>query len=252
MTGMPIPDRPALFLTLLSQLLQMRSRTGRPHWIILDEAHHLMPAEWQPAQGTLPTELHNFLLITVHPELLAPTLLERINTVMVLGSNADETLSTYAETVKQPVPDYKPKELQPGELLMWRRDTDEAPLMVKVTPCKMERHRHSRKYAAGELPPDRSFYFKGPDDKMNLRAQNLMLFLQLADGVDDETWEFHLHEGDYSRWFRECIKDDNLAAVAQRIESLHITPQESRALIRSAVEQDYTLPASPMPVAGAS
>lgn len=252
MTGMPIPDRPALFLTLLSQLLQMRSRTGRPHWIILDEAHHLMPAEWQPAQGTLPTELHNFLLITVHPELLAPTLLERINTVMVLGSNADETLAMYAETVKQPVPAYEPKELQPGELLMWRRDSDEAPLMVKVTPCKMERHRHSRKYAAGELPPDRSFYFKGPDDKMNLRAQNLMLFLQLADGVDDETWEFHLHEGDYSRWFRECIKDDNLAAVAQRIESLHITPQESRALIRSAVEQDYTLPASPMPVAGAS
>eukprot|EP00475_Leptophrys_vorax_P010718 TRINITY_DN17299_c1_g2_i1.p3 TRINITY_DN17299_c1_g2~~TRINITY_DN17299_c1_g2_i1.p3 ORF type:complete len:103 (-),score=8.11 TRINITY_DN17299_c1_g2_i1:179-442(-) len=87
---------------------------------------------------------------------------------------------------------------------------------------------------------------------MNLRAQNLMLFLQLADGVDDETWQFHLTEGDYSTWFRDCIKDDNLAAVATRIEGLHATAAESRALIRAAVEQDYTLPASPMPVAGAS
>lgn len=252
MTGMPISDRPRLFLNLLSQLVQMRSRTGRPHWIILDEAHHLMPAEWKPAQGTLPSELHNFLLITVHPELLAPTLLERINTVMVLGATAQETLTTYSETVKQPLPKYDPPELQPGELLLWRRDTDEAPLTVKVIPCKMERHRHSRKYAAGELPPDRSFYFRGPEDKMNLRAQNLMLFLQLADGVDDDTWQFHLREGDYSRWFRECIKDENLAAVAQRIERLRVTAKESRALIRTAVEQDYTLPASRMPVAGAS
>lgn len=252
MSGMPISDRPGLFLELLSQLLQMRSRTGRPHWIVLDEAHHLMPAEWLPADGTLPRELHNFLLITVHPELLAPTLLARLNTVMILGATASETLETYAESIDQKVPDYDRQDLKQGELLMWRRDTDELPTIVQVYPCQMERQRHSRKYAVGELPPDRSFYFKGPEGKMNLRAQNLMLFLQLADGVDDETWQFHLTEGDYSTWFRDCIKDDNLAAVATRIEGLHATAAESRALIRAAVEQEYTLPASPMPVAGAS
>jgi len=252
MSGMQISDRPALFLDLLSQLLQMRSRTGRPHWIVLDEAHHLMPAEWLPADGTLPRELHNFLMITVHPELLAPTLLSRINTVMILGTTASETLEAYSKAVEQDVPSYDQQELKQGELLLWRRDTDTPPTIVQVHPCQMERQRHSRKYAVGELPPDRSFYFRGPDEKMNLRAQNLMLFLQLADGVDDETWEFHLKEGDYSRWFQDCIKDDNLAAVARRVEGLRATPEESRSLIRAAVEQDYTLPASPMPVAGAS
>lgn len=252
MTGMPIPDRPGLFLDLLSQLLEMRSRTGRPHWIILDEAHHLMPAEWRPADGTLPHELQNFLLITVHPELLATTLLQRINTVMILGGNAAETLEVYADAVRQQVPEYAPCELQPGELLLWERDGSNPPLVVHVQPCRMERQRHSRKYAVGELPPDRSFYFRGPEGKMNLRAQNLMLFLQLADGVDDETWLFHLQQGDYSRWFQDAIKDDNLAAIAGRIESLHTSAAESRTLIRAAIEQDYTLPASVMPVAGAS
>ena len=53
---------------------------------------------------------------------------------------------------------------------------------------RAEHRRHSRKYAEGELPQDRSFYFRGPQGKLNLRAQNLMVFLQMAEGVDDETW----------------------------------------------------------------
>ena len=118
----------------------------------------------------------------------------------------------------------------------------------------MVRHRHRRKYAEGQLPPERSFFFRGPEKKLNLRAQNLMMFLQLGDGLDDETWDYHLRLGDYSRWFREGIKDDNLATSAERVESMtHATPQETRKLIRAAVEEDYTLPASPpLPVAGAS
>ena len=48
MTGMPIPDRPPFFLELLPRLLQMRARFGRPHWLVLDEAHHLLPADWEP------------------------------------------------------------------------------------------------------------------------------------------------------------------------------------------------------------
>ena len=79
-----------------------------------------------------------------------------------------------------------------------------------------------------------------------------MVFLQLADGIDDATWDHHLRQGDYSRWFRDAIKDENLAAAAARIEQLDVAPADSRMLIRIAVEQDYTLPASPpMPVAGA-
>lgn len=257
LTGMPIPDRPPFFLRLLSQLLQMRSRTGRPHWLILDEAHHLMPAEWLPPDGTLPKELTNVVLITVHPELLSGALLDRVDTVLAVGANASETLTSFTHIVKLPAPvidEDLGDEVEPGELLLWSRDSTESPQKVRAHPCKMERHRHRRKYSEGQLSPERSFYFKGPDNKLNLRAQNLMLFLQLGDGIDDETWQFHLQQGDFSRWFRECIKDENLASTAERIESLtNATPLESRSLIRAAVEQDYTVPAAlPLPVRGAS
>src|SRR6266446_10126510 len=54
-----------------------------------------------------------------------------------------------------------------------------------------QRLRHSRKYAEGELGEDKSFYFRGQEGSLNLRAQNLVLFLQIAEGVDDGTWLYH-------------------------------------------------------------
>ena len=89
----------------------------------------------------------------------------------------------------------------------------------------------------------RSFFFRGPGNRQNIRAQNLALFTQIADGVDDETWMHHLRRGDYSRWFRGSVKDAYMADQAEQIErrkDLH--PAESRRLIRSLVEARYTLP----------
>ncbi len=253
LTGMPIPDRPPFFLELLPHLLQMRAGLGRPHWLILDEAHHLLPAEWLPPEGMLPDDLTSMLLITVHPVMLSTAILERLNTLLATGPEAADILQHFAQTGKTPIPIWNSKPLATGEVLHWTRTGKAPPQVVKTHPCKQERRRHRRKYAEGELPPDRSFYFQGPEKKLNLRAQNLMLFLQIADGVDDATWEHHRREGDYSRWLRDSIKDADLAAAVARIEALaKIDPLEGRRQIREAIEQDYTLPAAgPLPVPGA-
>jgi hydroxymethylpyrimidine pyrophosphatase-like HAD family hydrolase len=101
--------------------------------------------------------------------------------------------------------------------------------------------RHRRKYAEGELGADKSFYFKGPEGKLNLRAQNLVIFTQVAQGVDDATWLYHLRKGDYSSWFTEAIKDDELASEVKQIEKdPGVSADESRALIKTAIEQRYT------------
>ena len=70
-----------------------------------------------------------------------------------------------------------------------------------------------------------------------------MMFMQIADGIDDDTWRFHLDRGDYSRWFREMIKDDDLARAAEGIERQpEPSPADSRARVRAAIEARYTLP----------
>ncbi len=244
--GIPLADRPAFFLSLLSRLLELRARTGRPHWLVVDEAHHLLPESLDLRALALPREPHGFLLLTVHPESVSVPVLETVGTVIAIGSTPRETLAGFARAIGVELPAVEAAPLAPGEGLVWLRSTrpDLPPLKLELRAPRSERQRHARKYAVGELGPDLSFYFRGPEGKLNLRAQNLQMFLQLAQGVDDETWSFHRSRGDYSRWFRERIKDEELARETEAIErdeALHA--DESRARIREAVERRYTSPA---------
>jgi hypothetical protein len=94
------------------------------------------------------------------------------------------------------------------------------------------------------LGEDKSFYFRGPDAALNLRAQNLAIFPQIAEGIDDRTWLHHLRAGDYSQWLRDKIKDGELADDVARIEGDEaLTPLESRQRIKEAIESRYTSPA---------
>jgi hydroxymethylpyrimidine pyrophosphatase-like HAD family hydrolase len=251
LTGVRISDRPQYFVDLFSRLLQMRVRYGRPHWLVLDEAHHLMPAAWRPPIGLLPERLHNLVLVTVHPELLSLEVLRRVTDVIAAGPTAPDMLARLAELREIEIP-AAPAPQAPGEVLLWSQ-LDGSCRLVRVRPPAEEHRRHTRKYAEGHLSRERSFFFRGPANKLNLRAQNLIQFLELADGVDAETWQFHLRRGDYSRWFREDIKDEELAQEAAELEA-HDDGDKSKSLakLREAIERRYTLPASAdVPVNGA-
>jgi hypothetical protein len=114
---------------------------------------------------------------------------------------------------------------------------------VGIHLAHAERQRHKRTYAHGDLGEERSFYFRGPEDKLNLRANNLAMFVQLAEGLDDDTWLHHLRRGEYSRWMREKIKDDELAGEIVQYERQNLSPHESRECIKRAIERRYTAPA---------
>jgi hypothetical protein len=66
------------------------------------------------------------------------------------------------------------------------------------------------------------------------------VFLQLAEGVDDETWLYHLRNGDYSGWFRREINDEELAEAAAAIEHEAVSAAESRSAMKAAVDERYT------------
>ena len=91
---------------------------------------------------------------------------------------------------------------------------------------------------------DKSFYFRGADGKLNLRAQNLKTFTQIAEGVDEDTWAHHLRQADYSQWLRDSVKD---AAVAEEVAKIEkdgqLGPSESRTQILDTIRKHYTAPA---------
>jgi HAD superfamily hydrolase (TIGR01484 family) len=257
MTGVQISDRPGYFSALLPDLLQMRVRYGRPHWLVIDEAHHLMPAEWEIPNGLLPETLVNVMLVTVHPELLSAELQKRVTQFVAVGPTAPDLLREFTTrrgvTLSESAAAAIATPVKVGEVLLWSA-ADEQCRRVAVEAPTAEHRRHTRKYAVGQLPPDRSFYFRGPEGKLNLRSQNLLQFLDLAGGVDDDTWAFHLRRADYSRWFRDVIKDTALATAAAAIERDRFASRaDGLAALRAAIESRYTLPAdAPLPVRGAS
>ncbi|MEO7774808.1 MAG: phosphoglycolate phosphatase, partial [Steroidobacteraceae bacterium] len=196
--GLPLEDRPFFFSQLIAGLQALRVRTGRPHWIVLDEAHHMLPQSWGHAISVLPRKLGETIVVTVRPDHVSPAVLGPINVIFAVGHSPEVTLRQFAGVVAQPL--IWPHDLayEPGRLIAWLVGDGRLPFALEPQPCRAARIRHHRKYAEGNLR-HHSFYFRGPDGRQNLRAQNLGIFCQIAEGIDEQTWSFHLHRNDYSR-----------------------------------------------------
>jgi hydroxymethylpyrimidine pyrophosphatase-like HAD family hydrolase len=243
MLAISTEDRPGIFASFLATLVDLRARTGRPHWMLIDEAHHVLPAERDPSITALPTALPATVFVTVDPATLAPAALERVDDVFVVGTKIAETVQVFCRALGIAPPLLPLEHPERGQALLWRRGRGEPPQIVAIHPTAEKSERHTRKYAEGELGEDKSFFFRGPEAALNLRAQNLSIFMQIADGVDDATWLHHLKQHDYSRWISEAIKDEELADEVRAAEPLN-DPSQSRRRVREAIERRYTAPAT--------
>jgi len=236
--------RPQFFTQLSAALAELRARTGRPHWIVVDEAHHVIPAAAQAAMLASPRQLAGGILISSEPKSLSRSFLRAVRYVITVGAAAAESLRAYCEAVQAPAPGVAGPVPSSGHALFWDRASSQPAQTVPIESPSHEHQRHIRKYAQGNLGEDKSFYFRGSNGALNLRAQNLTLFLQMAEGVDDGTWLYHLKRHDYSRWFIEAIKDEDLASEARQLEErLASDARQSRRAMRELIARRYTAPA---------
>jgi hydroxymethylpyrimidine pyrophosphatase-like HAD family hydrolase len=226
----------------LHAVQRLRTETGAPHWVILDEAHHLFPPHGGPAEETFDFQWTGVCLVTNEPESVAP---------QVLGI-AGHVFSTSVEAVTERIRLVPPERvpggpLETGEALSLTL-ADGAAVRVerfRVARRETSHKRHVKKYSTGRLPPDRAFHFRGPQSALNLVAHNLETFTMLAQGVDDATWLHHLRNGDVSRWLREQIKDPELADEVQALEGESDAGGTRRAVLQ-AIGRRYT-PVAPAP-----
>ncbi len=238
--GVKLSDRPAFFAGLLPELLALRARTGRPHFIVVDEAHHMLPESYDPGGVALPADLQGIMFVTVRPEALSARIMACVDRMIAVGDEAGAAIGVFCAASGQPAPDVAAG-LPRGEMLTLSR-TDGLRHMA-VIPGTGARRRHLRKYAEGKLGDDRSFFFRGPGGKLNLRATNLVMFVEIGAGVDAETWEFHRRQGDFSRWVGLSIKDRELTDEITSIEQGAQPFEAAREAVQEAIERRYTLPA---------
>src|SRR5437667_12585197 len=131
-----VQERPAFFAELLPHVQQLRAQTGRPHWLVVDEAHHLLPASWGKADVSLPQALSSTLLITVHPQTLAKDVLDEVDVALAVGAPED-VLQVFGASSGMT--------LGSGEAVIWSR-RDRSLNRFTILPGRLERQRHVRKY----------------------------------------------------------------------------------------------------------
>jgi hydroxymethylpyrimidine pyrophosphatase-like HAD family hydrolase len=244
LSAMTLAEKVPYATKVLAVVGAVRSRTGLPHWLVIDEAHHVLPAEGSPAAELVRPGVEGLALITLDAAELAPTVRALPNVVAsteLAAFHAGLRTVLAARGSREGMLPLPEPSLERGEAaLAWLEPSPRA-VRFRVTQRRVHHRRHVRKYAEGELPPERSFFFRGATGALNLRAVNLTRFAELAEGVDEATWGHHLAAGDYSTWLREMIKDPELADEIAVIERAAASPAESRRQVLERVRARYSV-----------
>ncbi|AEV97943.1 haloacid dehalogenase [Niastella koreensis] len=237
--AIPLDDRPRFFNSLLSALSQMRKETGHPHWIIADEAHHMLPAPAAPSYYAIPDDFKNFAFISLSTEGMNEAVLNKITLVISMGDDAAKAIMEFSRFRNIQLKENAVTPLQKGQAWVWDVTAGNEPVLIKTGIPVHLQQRHKKKYATGDMDYN-SFYFRGPENKLNLKAYNLIVFTQMASGIDDETWFYHLKRKDYSNWLRHSVHDEELAALVNKIEIDEQYGAGSRQAIVDLINDRYT------------
>lgn len=228
--------RVQLFGELLPFIQQLRSSTGRPYWMVVDEAHYMLPhcAAWPP--GFLANM--GAIIVALDFDQVCPSLLDAVDVLVTLGSTARELVQRYAQHTQRRCPEFPARSSAPDYFCLWDvRHGGDVVLMAQQQP-EQKHHRHSGKYAVGDVGAWHAFYFPSLDQ----RASNLAEFLSSLARLDDPAFRQHRKAGDFSNWFREVIRDDVLANETRLLENDASVPlRDAQEQIAHLVQSRYHL-----------
>ena len=174
----------------------------------------------RPAALTLPRELQATILVTVHPDQLAPEVLATVETVAAVGDAPARTIRQFCTALGRYRRRRCPETIGSRQARLcsgsaaraasrsgfgWSSPSSSAGAMPAST-------------ARASLVRTAASIFAAPTARCPFASRTCSLFLQIAAGVDDRTWLHHLRAGDYSAWIRDAIKDEDLADEFAAVE----------------------------------
>jgi hypothetical protein len=179
------------------------------------------------------------MFITVSIEGMNEAILNKITLLISTGDDAANALCEFSRFRNIQLQAHTVTPLEKGQAWVWNIENGARPVLIKTgTPVHVQQ-RHKKKYATGDMDYN-SFYFRGPEDKLNLKAYNLMIFIQIASGIDDETWLYHLKRKDYSNWLRNSVHDIELADLVDAVENDEQHYESSRQMVLGLINERYT------------
>ena len=235
-----LAERRRFFADLLPCILDLRATNGRPHWLIVEEAHHFLPRGGEHPNG-VDRKIAGSLLVTVEPRWLPVEVLRQVDALLAFGSAAPGVVAAFAREIGLERPD-TPKPA-PDEALFWSRASHGVCRAIRIEAPRQPHERHKGKYAVGDVGEEHSFYFCDEKGRGLCRARNLSEFITLGDEVSDPAWERHLRSGDVAAWFLDVIRDEELARRAREIAGdPALDVRQSRSRMAQAIRARYVIP----------
>jgi hypothetical protein len=238
--GVPMGERAGLFAQAIQMACASNALSGHPGFLVIDEAHEGL----SPTQPVALSGGPCVVFLTLTPELLSTEALLTVTTIIAFGVDAPELLARFSALTGASMPARTWTESAPA--IFWRLGA--APVDLHAYSPKNRHLRHAGKYATGDVGRERSFYFRGRNNKFLVPARNLFEFLAVGGRLPPEVWAYHLHNGDITRWFDRVIGD---ASLAERCDALaqarDVDPEASLAEIGRLVVERYSMPTEPPP-----
>jgi hydroxymethylpyrimidine pyrophosphatase-like HAD family hydrolase len=226
-------DRPRVTQELLARVAEIAGRLGRPHAVVLDEAHHAFPLDAPIDAGPMPAGL---VLVSNAPDQLQREVLTGVDTVVAVGDDARARIDEAAQALGT-----APPAARAGvdrSAVAWRV-ADGQLTWFEPLPTRHRRRRHASKMLAGDVGADQRLVVTGPDRALSLEVRNLSEMVRIAEGVDPGTWSYHRDRHDWSRWVRDVLDDDDLADAIETAESKDLDANAGTRALHEEVARRY-------------
>ncbi|HET7874394.1 MAG TPA: HAD hydrolase family protein [Methylomirabilota bacterium] len=211
--------------TALGKIQELRRRLGRPHWVLLDEAHYSLHREGVAPEVVALTD-KGFCLVTYHSSWLRKEVVEAMDLFILartaLAEELDFLRSSLVETgLAAGSAIATLSQLPPGEFLFLASDGPRPrTALTFVAPPRETAHvRHLAKYADSRVGPGEEFIFRHPDGRAAGSADSLHAFRRVLASVEDPVISHHAGRGDFSRWVLNVFRDPELGRQLSKTEA---------------------------------
>jgi hydroxymethylpyrimidine pyrophosphatase-like HAD family hydrolase len=219
-----VDEKVAYITTLLPALNALRHRTGLPHRILLDEAHHFLRGA--DAYDLLDLDRNGYTVVTYCASGLPKALLAATEVMIVTcQSNPVEIEALKRCCTRCAQVDALRwdglKSLRIGQAVALPV-TDEAGGGLRpftIAPRLTPHVRHREKYVDMPVTEDRAFIFTGDGHRDAHRARTLLQFVNTLESLPPRSFDGYLKRGDFSRWVQHVFGDGALASQLRIVEA---------------------------------
>ena len=245
-----LPEKVLYLTNLLHGLRSLRENRGKPHWMLIDEAHYFCSSEGNLLTDLIVSEMQDggVGIISYRPSLLAPSILNGVHNWMLTQVKDPDELDFLKELLNLPEDEERLKQivsLPAGNAFLCTEkvaDEENCSLILEYqTYQRTTPHvRHLHKYLRAPLPNAKRFYFHvdasyaGPHS-----AASLWEFSEVLNKVPASSLDYHLHRGDFEDWLTKVLHDRELARLFRKIARRNLQGKWLRKELVSTTRKRY-------------